>query len=285
MGKETSPVATAKGNEAQGAGQTSWQLELLSRSLKKQQKLSLLRKQIETLPGRKRLLITHGDNNGALNYRFREWGGEWSWMEMEGDSIPTIQDLLGESVLPARPEALPAEDGAFDVAVSVDVQEHLENPGAFLRELVRITRPGGHVVVTTPNGNPWKPVSILRRAVGMRKEKYGHVVHGFDVRQHRQMLCEAGLIPVASGSYSGFFTESIELGINFAYTTLLPRARTGRKSGEIAPSTRARLEAVDKQYRLYSMVYPLLNAMSKLDILLPLGEGYAVSLVARRPEQ
>ncbi|MEO8521130.1 MAG: methyltransferase domain-containing protein [Acidobacteriota bacterium] len=46
---------------------------------------------------------------------------------------------------------LPLPDWAVDVAAAVEVVEHLENPRAFCRELVRITRPGGWVVVTTPN--------------------------------------------------------------------------------------------------------------------------------------
>ena len=97
------------------------------------------------------------------------------------------------------------------------------------------------------------------------------------------MLRAAGLIPVAHGSYSGFDTELIELGINFAYTTLLPKARTGRSDGEIAPSTQEKLRVVEKQYRFFSAVYPLLLAVSKLDVLLPLGSGYAVSVVALHP--
>jgi hypothetical protein len=152
-----------------------------------------------------------------------------------------------------------------------------------LREVVRVTKPGGYVLVTTPNGDSWKPVSILRRAVGMTKEKYGHVVYGYNIRQHKSMLADAGLEPMDAGSYSGFFTELIELGINFAYTTLMSRGRTKRKAGEIAPSSQEKLKAVEKQYRLYARVYPLLFAVSKLDVLLPLGAGYAVSVTARRP--
>jgi 2-polyprenyl-3-methyl-5-hydroxy-6-metoxy-1,4-benzoquinol methylase len=46
---------------------------------------------------------------------------------------------------------LPLEDASVDVAAAVEVIEHLENPRAFMRELARITRPGGWIVVTTPN--------------------------------------------------------------------------------------------------------------------------------------
>ena len=42
-------------------------------------------------------------------------------------------------------------DAAADVVAAVETIEHLENPRAFMRELVRLTRPGGLVIVTTPN--------------------------------------------------------------------------------------------------------------------------------------
>ncbi len=46
---------------------------------------------------------------------------------------------------------IPLPSGAGDVVVAVETIEHLENPRAFFRELQRLTRPGGWVVVTTPN--------------------------------------------------------------------------------------------------------------------------------------
>ncbi|HEX7174431.1 MAG TPA: methyltransferase domain-containing protein [Pyrinomonadaceae bacterium] len=48
-------------------------------------------------------------------------------------------------------EALPLADGSADAVVSAETIEHLENPRAFMRELARVVRPGGWVVVTTPN--------------------------------------------------------------------------------------------------------------------------------------
>jgi len=44
----------------------------------------------------------------------------------------------------------PALDAA-DVVMAVETIEHLENPRALVRRLVRLARPGGWVVVTTPN--------------------------------------------------------------------------------------------------------------------------------------
>lgn len=48
-------------------------------------------------------------------------------------------------------EPIPVADASADISVSLETIEHLENPRAFCRELVRITKPGGWLLVTTPN--------------------------------------------------------------------------------------------------------------------------------------
>lgn len=46
---------------------------------------------------------------------------------------------------------VPLPDASAEVVAAVETIEHLENPRALMRELVRLARPGGWVVVTTPN--------------------------------------------------------------------------------------------------------------------------------------
>jgi 2-polyprenyl-3-methyl-5-hydroxy-6-metoxy-1,4-benzoquinol methylase len=48
-------------------------------------------------------------------------------------------------------QPLPVPDDAADVVVSIETIEHLENPRALFRSLVRALRPGGLLIVTTPN--------------------------------------------------------------------------------------------------------------------------------------
>jgi len=45
----------------------------------------------------------------------------------------------------------PIADASADLVLAIEVIEHLENPRAFVRELIRILKPGGRLVVTTPN--------------------------------------------------------------------------------------------------------------------------------------
>src|SRR5579863_6918679 len=46
---------------------------------------------------------------------------------------------------------LPFADAAFDLVTSLEGIEHVENHFQMARELGRVTRPGGHLIISTPN--------------------------------------------------------------------------------------------------------------------------------------
>jgi len=54
--------------------------------------------------------------------------------------------------------ALPFRDGAFDIAISSHVAEHLTRPDRVFGELGRVLRPGGVLLVLTPNR--WHYVTV-----------------------------------------------------------------------------------------------------------------------------
>lgn len=54
-------------------------------------------------------------------------------------------------VLADLDKSIPLAEACGDVVVSIETIEHLDHPRAFVRELARILRPGGTLVLTTPN--------------------------------------------------------------------------------------------------------------------------------------
>jgi len=264
---------------------SDWALELFRRSLKKRQKLELLQRMLGALDGERCLLVTCGDNSGALNHHFREQGGSWTWAEMDPGRIGFMAAVLGEPVHQATSSQLPFPDASFQRVVVIDVHEHLEDTTPVNREIFRILAPGGVAILTTPNGNPRLPLAVLKRLLGMTPEVYGHRVQGYTAQELENMARKVGLVPEARGAYSRFFTEAIELVINLAYVKVLrgDGDEMGGSDGEIAPSTPGELEEVGWAYRLYRFAYPLLRAISSLDHLLPGDGGYAVAIRARRP--
>jgi SAM-dependent methyltransferase len=82
----------------------------------------------------------------------------------------------------------------FDTIVAGEIIEHLENPGQFLRTARRHLRPGGKLILTTPNPfyalQAWK---IWRR--GRPRCHEGHVVW-FDPLTLTSLLRRTGFEPV-----------------------------------------------------------------------------------------
>lgn len=50
---------------------------------------------------------------------------------------------------------LPFSDNSFDLAVAVECFEHIENNVAAMREVARVLKPGGYLVVTVPTQWTW----------------------------------------------------------------------------------------------------------------------------------
>ncbi len=73
----------------------------------------------------------------------------------------------GGMVLADLDGGVPLPDGCGDVVAALETIEHLENPRAFARELVRLARPGGWVVVTTPN-----QLSLLSKATLLLHDEF-----------------------------------------------------------------------------------------------------------------
>lgn len=82
--------------------------------------------------------------------------------------------------------------GDADVVAAVETIEHLENPWAFTRALVRLARPGGWVVVTTPN-----QLSALSLLTLVTKQRFS-AFQDAQYPAHRTALLESDLRRLAA---------------------------------------------------------------------------------------
>ena len=89
-------------------------------------------------------------------------------------------------------DRLPLPDASADVTAAIEVIEHLENPRAFVRELVRVTKPGGWIVVTTPN-----QLSVLSLLTLTAKGQFS-AFQRTDYPAHRTALLETDLRRIAA---------------------------------------------------------------------------------------
>ena len=93
--------------------------------------------------------------------------------------------------------AVPVEqlDGRFDLVTSMEVIEHVAEPGAFLKALARRLAPGGLLVMSTPNQTAWSKLMMITVGEGLGRIPRG--THDFDKfispERMKQLLAGAGL--------------------------------------------------------------------------------------------
>ena len=76
------------------------------------------------------------------------------------DSLPANVRFIEATVPP-----LPFEDESFDFVVSFQVIEHIKRDKRLVQEVMRVLRPGGKFIVSTPN----KPMSLTRNPWHVRE--------------------------------------------------------------------------------------------------------------------
>lgn len=136
--------------------------------------------------------------------------------EAKGESVSIlVQDVS---------EALPLADGSIDLAVMGEVIEHVFDPDACIEEVRRVLRPGGALVVTTPNLASWLNRALLLAGIQpvftetSTRKKYGHWLarlgqHNTNTQGHlklftlgalRELLGDIGFEVVRTEGYKFF---------------------------------------------------------------------------------
>ena len=114
-------------------------------------------------------LLEIGCGAGNFLVRAADRGFEVTGLEYSPFAAERARQNLGGRgrVLHGEITVLAAESNAYDVCVLCDVIEHVRDPGAFLREIIRLLRPGGSLLVVTPSLDSWSA-----RVLGSRWMEY-----------------------------------------------------------------------------------------------------------------
>jgi len=169
------------------------------------------------------LLVDVGCGTGNLwryvGHRFRRYLGLDA---VRYDGFPAEAAFMPADLNQA---AIPLPDSAADVVAAVEIIEHLENPRAFMRELVRLTKPGGLVMITTPN-----QLSLLSKMTLLWKNRFN---------------------AFQEGSYPAHLTALLEIDLRRI------AGESGLKEVDICHSGRGRLVFTSRHYpRFVSRLFP-----------------------------
>ena len=91
-------------------------------------------------------------------------GFEVQGLEFSPNAIAAARPDIRAKILNARVDSLDAHHEArYDVITAFDIIEHLDKPLEFLASARRLLRPGGHLVISTPDADHWlRPLMASR---------------------------------------------------------------------------------------------------------------------------
>jgi len=258
---------------------TTRALTLFRHSVLKQAKLREIESMLGATEGKRCLDI--GSDNGVISLLLREQGGNWSSADLDEDTVATIRDLVGEDVHRIDGLGTPFPDASCDRVVIVDFLEHIQTDREFAKELRRIMKPDGELIVNVPHLKPRSLLNRVRQLIGQTDERHGHVRPGYSRNSLAETL-EPWFTIVRSRTYSRACSELLDTVQRFAVDMMkggANAAAAGENKGQIV--TGDDLAQRRKSFGLLKLTYPLLSLFSRLDHLLFLQEGYKLIVTAR----
>lgn len=114
-------------------------------------RLGMVREWVD-LSGR---VLDNGCGLGSYLEAFGQFTEQRFGLDVEFDRLQKAV-TRSKGVVKAVGEFLPFASGSFDVVFSNETIEHVADDGVYAREMVRVTRPGGRILIFCPNR--WYPV-------------------------------------------------------------------------------------------------------------------------------
>jgi SAM-dependent methyltransferase len=101
------------------------------------------------------LLDFGAGRGGVAEHRFRELVARASGVDV--DEAVLQNQFVDEARVMSPSSPIPYDDNSFDVVVSANVLEHVQDPDAVFAEIHRVLKPGGFFVFQTPNRRHYVP--------------------------------------------------------------------------------------------------------------------------------
>lgn len=103
-------------------------------------------------------ILDLGAGEGALSARLADLGYAVTAADKDAESFRCTQSAFSRINFDSAEEIehfVQKHEGVFDAVLGIEVIEHVQDQWQYVRQLMRMARPGGLILVTTPNTTSW----------------------------------------------------------------------------------------------------------------------------------
>ncbi len=152
-------------------------------------------------------LLDVGCGVGTISLLLKERGFDVCGIDMSSVAVAKAKERgINATVCDVDRDGIPFADGYFDVVWAGDVAEHVFDPVFLFREMARVLKPDGRLLLTVPNNlNLYSRLSIFLSGKSPQSHVYRrlkqckhHTLFSFELLKY--MLDEAGLRPGTVGA-------------------------------------------------------------------------------------
>src|SRR6266702_2252374 len=168
-----------------------------------------VRAQAELVPATSRVLDV-----GAGSAPYREFFSHCRYFTQDFarlDPGQLLHGAYGDVDHVSDAASIPVEAGSFDAVICTEVLEHVAEPIKVVKEISRVLRPGGKLIMTAPLGS------------GIHQEPF-HFYGGFTPYWYERFLAQAGFedihVEPNAGSFRAFSQESLRFALASRPTAL-----------------------------------------------------------------
>jgi SAM-dependent methyltransferase len=188
------------------------------------------------------------------------------------------------SLINAEAEKLPLNNESFEIVLCSEVLEHIKEDTAALKEISRVLKPGGTLVLSVPCSELKVPTLLELFNIKTVHDYEGPEYHyraGYTISEVNKLLDTADMV-VSEFVYFCHFFSKLALDIISICHLMIQRIRTGKTTWHWVDIQNL---SSSTSFKVYKVFFPFFLLMSKLDNLFYLSsqvKGYGLLVKAKK---
>jgi len=219
--------------------------------------------------GKNARILHVGCGEGEYDSHIAEYCGKLDSVDINPKDIEYAQNLNAQNTkichAVENAEDLSFKDGSFDSVVCIDILEHVGNPVKVIKEMSRVLKKGGYLILTVPHHHfpyTYDPLNRLLRRIGIRipfgAYGFGHE-RLIQLENIKELLLKSGFIIKKQKYLSHYLIGLLEM----YWTSILQRMVKSNSHNQVKAGKKTFLMRPTKEAPLLTPVVDFLIQLDK----------------------